>query len=552
MDTKASVSPRGLVLALTLAAVPSLAASYLGEDIFQQWDLLVSGAILAVALLMVIWREGRTSNALASMSLALLVLIVPTAFVHLRMDAPASNDERSYLFQAQVFSEGQLADNVQGHPMIDFAIRQRQVHDFRDVKRRFSKYSPATAIALTPGVWLGWPPLMVLLAGIADLIFVSLIARRMGLNKPRMAALVLATSPFFLLVQSSFQSEVFTLPAALAGYLALLKSRQNPKAGPTFSAFLVGLCAGWIFLGRPLTGVVFAAAMALGLWFGPAAPRWRGVFSAILGGLPMLFLALAYNRVQTGEWLLSPYQSYAQHFGPWENPGADFKDRIAIDVYGNGDFLQGILRQLGRWGVAFGGMLGAVGLAWWGLWRTRQRDGGAAAVFALLLPAAYALHWYPGHWGYLGPLYCLESLGMLVVGFLLLMQDSPKAWRNNLVLAVVAWGAILFVLRLQPLQEQVDLRAIPERVAVEMADDSVLLLPYFENPTMAEPTMKYWTPTRKPAAQRVAIVRELPTLDSTKIALEALGLEGRAVFRLTPSEQGIAGTGYSFVPLELP
>jgi hypothetical protein len=534
MVSKASVTPRGLVIALLLAALPALIAVGTGLEVFQRWDLLVSAAILSASLAMILLRGEKTSLISSPMALSMLVLIVPTVFVQLRNPVPATNDERSYLFQAELFAEGSLADPVQLNEWVDDSLRQRQVHDFRELKRRYSKYGPATSAALTPGIWLGWPPLMVLLAGVLDLILVSLIARRMGLARHHMAALLLATSPFFLLAQTSFQSEVFTLPAALAGYLALLKARQNPPDGPIFPAFLVGVCSGWIFLGRPLTGVVFATSMALGLFLGKDAPRLKGIFGAILGGLPMLFLALAYNRAQTGDWFLYPYKSYAGMFGPWENPGAVAADRIPIDVYGNGDWMQGLLRQLARWAVAFGGMLGAVGLAWWGLWRHRHKDGGASAAFALFLPVAYSLHWYPGHWGYLGPLYCLESLGFLVVGLLLLLSDAPKAWRNNLLLGMVAWGAILFVLRLQPLSEEVFRRSQPERAAVEMPDNSVLLLPFLANPAMQEDTMKYWSPTRKPASRRVAIVRELPNPELTAKALKALGLEERPVFRLTP------------------
>ena len=53
------------------------------------------------------------------------------------------------------------------------------------------------------------------------------LARQYGLPHPGTLALLLALSPFFVLVQSGFQSEIATLPAALLAWWALLKVREG-------------------------------------------------------------------------------------------------------------------------------------------------------------------------------------------------------------------------------------------------------------------------------------------------------------------------------------
>jgi hypothetical protein len=544
METNPPLPPSKLVLALALGAVPALAAGVWKPELFQRWDLSLAAAVMAGAIFLS--RRRRAAQTLwppLALGLALLVLVVPTLTVHWANKVPVTNDEGSYLYQAELFAAGEVTEGIQVHEWVDFSLRRRQVMDDRELKRRYSKYPPGTAMALTPGVLLGWPPLMVALAGVLDLVLIWRLALLMKLPRPKIAALLLAISPFFLLVQSSFQSEVFTLPAALAGYLALMLARRHPER--CFALTLgIGACAGWIFLCRPLTGVIFAVAMVPGLIFrGRAlgsdpepsrAPALKGLIGAVLGGLPFLIIGLAYNRALTGDWWTAPYEVYAKEFGPWQNPGADFADRIPIDVYGTGDLLPGLWRQFARWSVAFAGMLGAVALAIWGLWRNRRTDGGSALAFTILLPLAYAAHWYPGHWAYLGPLYCFESLGFLVLGFLLLLKDAPEAWRKNFVLAALAWGGVVFAIRLQPMNEQAYQRSIPVRVAETMPDESVLLLPHLDNQQMHERTLKEWTPSHNPFDQRVAIIRELPEPDLTLRVLMALKLDQRSVFRLSP------------------
>lgn len=535
------VSARALLAALFLGAVPALVALLMAPEVLQRWDAPLALGVLVGGVLLARRANAERSGELPhKLGLALVVTTVVTATMHLMLPAPVSNDERAYLYQAELFAEGRRAEPLQVNEVVDFTLRRRQVHEDRGRDRdgdgqpdpgvRYAKYPPGTSAFLTPGTLLGWPPLMVVLASLADVLLVTAVARRYGLPDPKAAALMLALSPFFLLVQGSLQSEVVTLPFALLAWLGLLHARQRVALG----GLLVGLACGAVFLTRPLTGVVLAAACALGLLSAPdRRRRFTALGLAVLGGLPMLGLSLLYNKLQTGDWATAPYELYAQTFGPWEDARLPAAERVPIDVYGNGDVLAGLGRQLARASVALG-MLGLTLVGWWGLWRLRRRDGGAALAFALGLPLAYALHWYPGHWAYLGPLYTFESLGLVLIGALAVFAAAPPRWGRNLLLALLSWGAIAMVPRFQLIQEEAQQRSAPERVAAAMPDQTVLLLPYLAVPALHEQTLKQWTPSRRPAVERVAIVRELARPDYTVRALQELGLEGRPIYRLSP------------------
>lgn len=542
MDSTAPVTPRFLLVCLGLGALPGLAALLLAPELLQFWDVPLTAGVLVGALLLARRAQAeRVGELPQALPLALLIAIAVPTSLHLRNAVPATNDERAYLYQAELFAEGRISEPLQSNELVDFTLRRRQVHEDRgrdldgdgqpERGKRYSKYPPGTSALLTPGVWLGWPPLMVILGSLANVLLTTALARQYGLARPAMAGLLLAVSPFFLLVQSSFQSEVATLPFALAAWWALLKVRAGGKS----LAILVGLSCGAIFLSRPLTGVVAALACAIGLLSvsGGLPARARGLVLATLGGLPMLAVALFYNQAQTGDMWLTPYHSYAQAFGPWQDASLPAAERVTIDAYGQGDVLAGLGRQVARWSVGLG-MLGAVLIGLAGLWRLRGKDGGAALAFALLLPLAYAFHWYPGHWAYLGPLYGFESLGLLLIGWLALLAQAPPRWGRNLTLALASWGAIVMLPRVVAIDEQVHMRSAPERVAAEMQGPAVLLLPYVAVPSMHEYGLKHWTPSRIPANEPIAIVRELARPDHTLRSLEELGLRGRPIYRLSP------------------
>lgn len=509
--------------------MPVLAALFSIRAALEPRDVGVAGAALATASLLAWMLRGRWPQFPAGwlLGLALLAAGVPTLIAALGLDSAITNDERAYLYQAELLAQGRLTEPL---PAQGDMFLQRQLFCDEDRGIRYAKYPPGTALGLLPGVLAGWPLLSTLLAGLLDVLLLMAIARRLGLVTPALAALLLALSPFFLLVQTSMQSEVFALPAILAGYWALLRVRDHGISWRTAAGLgaLMGACAGFAFLCRPLTGLLIALAFGVGLVSSPS--RVPALMGAIAGGLPFAAAFLLHNQALTGDPLSIPYHQYALRYGPFDPAGEP------IDIYGKGDVLQGLVEQAGRWSIVFGGILGAAALGFWGLWRLRQRDGGAGLLFALLGPCAYSLHWYHGHKVYLGPLHCYEALGLLLCGALLVLQAAPARWRRGFVLAAICAGPVVFALRFHSIRELSDRRSAPQRAARSAPPGAVILYCALgQRDAQDDPSVKYYTPSLPSRRlDEQVFVREPCNLPLQEALMNA-GLGGRPVFRFVPN-----------------
>ncbi|MDP6849668.1 MAG: glycosyltransferase family 39 protein [Planctomycetota bacterium] len=521
-----------LLCVLALGALPGFLVWRLSEGVLQGGDVFFAMGAFPLALLLSLFFLPFPLKPQIPLWLPLLSVVIFTSLGHLRLPTSVTNDEEAYIYQAEIFASGRLTEEIVGPACPDGVshcpTHRRQLMERKNedgISVRYAKYPPGVSLAIAPFSFLGIPFLAVLLASILDIWLLTKLARRFGIAAPAWPPLLLATTPFFLLVQSSFQSEVFTLPAALLGYLCLLRLRD--KNGTfKWNAIALGAAAGWIFLCRPLTGVVFGVACLPGLLRNSEsnpAPGWRAIIYSILGGLPFLVGAIIYNRLQTGEWLLSTYHAYALRFGPFDQEGAP------LDIYGNGEFISGVVRQLGRWSVGVFGILGMAALAIWGLWKSRARDGGSAFLITIGIPIAYSFHWYPGHWAYLGPLYCFETIGFLTLGVFAILDRAPGFWRRGLPLAATIAGITFFVHRYRLSEEIAELRNAPVAFAESMEGlpaNSVILLP------LSRQSAKYNTPSKPPfSAKEFVYVRELPGERQTRLALKSMGLDGRPLYR---------------------
>jgi hypothetical protein len=528
------VSLRALGLALLLGALPGIWLVWHRPDGLVAADIAVAGAGLAACLLLAVALPARLrapGSDRAHLALALAVAAVPPLLASCRLDGPLTNDERSHLFQAALIGEGSLTEP---QPQPKGAWRRRQVYEDEERGVRYSKYSPGPALALAPAELVGWPHLSVLLAGLGSVLLAAAIARAVGCARPGLAALLLAASPFFLLAQTSFQSEVFAAPAALAGFLSLLcaRSAATPATALRWRAAL-GACTGWVLLCRPLTGTLLALALGLGLLRG--ARPVRCLAAAICCGLPLAGAFLLYNAALTGSALTLPYHLYALRFGPFTTSGEP------LDVYGNGNVTTGLELQAGAWSIAFAGVLGLVAPAFWGLWRLRAQDGGAALVFAAGLPAAYAFHWFAGSDEYLGPLYCYESLGLLVVGWLVLLRDAPARATRAMIVAALLMGPVAAGFRWPHMRAESALRSAPEIAAREAPAGAVIFLLPVGGSMLDDASLRFWTPSRPPRDRREPVIlRALPALSPDQL-LEQAGLSGRPTFRFEPGGNGAPG-----------
>jgi hypothetical protein len=427
------------------------------------------------------------------------------------LDGPATNDERAYLLQAEMFSEGRLSEPLPPHADAFF---RRQIMQDGERGIRYSKYAPGTAAALTPGTWLGAPWLSVALAGILDLLLVVAIARKLGLQFP--AGLLLVSSPVFWVMQSSFQSEVFTLPLALMGYYALLRIQSGCSAQRW--GLLIGTCAGLMLLCRPLTAVVFAVALAFGL-----RKSIKGLVWAAISGLALTLLFLAYNAALTGDAWQTTYAAYAAAFQP-------------LDQFGTGDPLMALQTVAAKWFFGFAGVAGVVLLGFAGLAKIRKQDGGAGLALLIALPLVYAFHWYPGHWAYLGPIYVYETMGLLVLGVACVLQRWPSHHRDT-ALVVLVFGGLLIAFSHYPVLAQQG----AQRAAPQLAVADAMTAGTIESaPVVFVTDMKKHTPSRPQfdALGRLSFderepVFLRPTFSSTTERvqlLSELGLSGRPVY----------------------
>ena len=547
MEAASPVSTRAVVAGIGLGLVPVAAAYRMLPaesdlpvvEVLQPLDLPIAAAALCAWMLAAVFLRVPRLPAKLALPLALLLAAAPAIVSQSLLPTPVSNDERAYLFQSEMFAAGRVS-----LPLVEPGemLRRRQIHEDPVRGVIYAKYPPGTAAALAPGTLVGLPSAMVVVAGCLAVLLAAAIARRLGLTEPGTAALLFASCPLFLLLQASFQSQVFTMPVVLAGYLALLNARADATRAFGWGVAL-GICAGWVFLTRPLSALVFALAMVPGLVVPGCdrrAPGLRAMSGAVLGGLPCVAILLFYNHTLTGKALLTPYALYAAEFSPW-----DVYPLFRMQHFADPSLavLQNSYRQLARWLPAMFGVLGAMSLGFWGLWRLRLRDGGAGFAFALVLPLVYAFHWYPGHWAVLGPIYAAESLALLALAAAALLECAPAGWRRSLPPIALAAGTALFVYRFTLIEEHAQRRVAPQAVAAAVAPTraAVVLLPRFHMPEKHQRSMNRYTPSRPPFDEAIVYLRQLDSPARTRAALEAFGLSDRDVYRFVPDESGFGG-----------
>src|SRR5262245_15663689 len=253
----------------------------------------------AVTSLRLLWAVSVLGSALAAL----------IGFGLLRNQV-VTDDEYVYLFQSRLLLAGRGSVPPPPLPLF-FNNAFIGIQD----GRWFGQYPPGHPLMLAPAVLLGLPRLLpVVLVGV-NLALTGLIVRRMfgpGWGTP--AALLLLTSPLFVLTGAtllSHESSYFAL--ALASYAAL----RADGGHRLIWSLLTGLGIGLLVMTRPWTGVTLGLFPGL-LLLRNTRDRRALLLPAIVGSGLCALMFLGYNRDQTGHAFLTGYDAIRRGGGQIE------------------------------------------------------------------------------------------------------------------------------------------------------------------------------------------------------------------------------------------
>ncbi len=408
-----SLLAAGAVLAACSAAVSRDVVACVGEMLFSSTVqavnaanlVLVAWAIPSEALDTVQRRVERLcSPSLGVDRLALAASLWVTAlaavlsfFVYERH--PHVPDEVLYVFQARYFASGLLT--VPAPPVPEafsfYLIPYRAA-------QWYSPFPPGWPAVLAVGMLLGVPWLVnPLLSGLNVLLIFLLLRELFSPTTARLAALLLAVSPWHIFLGMSFMAHPLTLTCGVAAALALVTARRTARAR---WAFLSGLAMAVVGLVRPLDGALVGALLGLGaLATGVRAFSVPSVGALLVGVAIPSAAGLAYNKLITGSATRMPLEAYydeyfwpkvnALGFGPERGLGwalDPFPGHGPLDALVNASLNAFSLNiELLGWSV---GSLAFVALLLASR-RARAREWGMALVIAAVV-AAYSLYWYSG------------------------------------------------------------------------------------------------------------------------------------------------------------
>lgn len=239
----------------------------------------------------------RTVVVLAVTSAVFVAMFV--AYAVLRK-AELLDDERSYLFQANLFAQGKLSLPTPPPALVNPMILRQPVWT--------SVYPPGNALVLTPGALLGFaratPPV---LAGIVVLAIWSFSRDTFGPKHGALAALFAGASPFVWCVHGTAMSFP-TSTTALAVFLAA--TARSERTNKLVWSVVAGLAVGLAFITRPYEAAAFATPYAIRL-LREVRARPKPLVACFVGFAALAWIIPVHNTLVMGHW-----KSF-----PWDAPG---------------------------------------------------------------------------------------------------------------------------------------------------------------------------------------------------------------------------------------
>jgi hypothetical protein len=253
-------------------------------------------------------RARRTVAGVASLAAVVVAVVSLRVFPY----HSSNHDEGVYLQHAEMLLSGRLRMRTG-----ELTEAFRPWFFVADGGTVYPKYTPVTSAIFAAGdaVYSYRAALVVVAA--ANVVLVYAVAaeafdRRVGL----LSSAALLFSPLFVVQSSLFLSYAPTTALNLGFALAYLRAWRHRSVR---YAALAGVCAGLAFFSRQYTAVVFAAPFVLHAAYTVLSDRDRAtvyIYATTAGfGLAFVALALAYNRVMTGDLFVFPYLEFAPNDG---------------------------------------------------------------------------------------------------------------------------------------------------------------------------------------------------------------------------------------------
>jgi hypothetical protein len=336
--------------------------------------------------------------------IAATVAIAGAAFVsYALIDKVAIiDDERAYLFEANLFLHGRVAD-----PGLPAAFRNQMFITHPIVA---AKYAPGNSALLALGLLVHQPWIVdPLLAGVTAIATYAFVKTAFGRKQAMLAAALVAVSPFVWCTDGT----VMAFGGAAACVALLLFAIAKASDGSALAAAGAGAAAGALVTIRYFEGAILVAAVGVWLvysWLSKSPSRWPFrsalIFAATLavGGV----LALAYNHALTGSIWTTGYAlepnpvrlGFVRSFiGSYRHT---FSRGLANDLT--------LLMRLDSWLIGLPGALVLIGV---GLFRKGNTFDTLLKIAFGLFMAAYVVVPGPGTWD-VGPTYMFVMVPVLV------------------------------------------------------------------------------------------------------------------------------------------
>lgn len=348
------------------------------------------------------------------------VVVICALIAFFSLNAVPHLDDVIYLFQASHLADGQLTLPLPaGHEAFEHYLIATE--ETRMYATTFPGWPAMLALAQLVGLEFWISPL---LGGISIVLIHRVVSQTFDRGTAHLAALLLAVSPWFIMSSSQPLIHTFNAALILGAWALLIEARKQPSVLLPFAA---GIMMGWLFLSRPLDGLVVGGLTGLALL--PLLRDWRHLRTVIAYGLGCLALGsliFFYNIHLTGEPFQHALNLYIDDlWGPGQNDFGFGPNRGAVPAWGAADVYPGHtpfealinahqnLHEINSSLLGWGGASLVFTLIYfiWGKWTKYTAFLAIICVVNLLL---YSCYWYYGGY-FIGARYWFLMLVPLII-----------------------------------------------------------------------------------------------------------------------------------------